>query len=410
MTFEESVRFLYSLGNELKTAKFGLENITELLGRLGNPERKTRFIHVAGTNGKGSTCAMIEAGLRTAGIRTGLYTSPHLSSPIERIQIAGRPIPEERFAQAFEVVHAEAKHMAVHPTYFETVTAMAFVVFAEDAQMVVLETGLGGRLDATNVVLPELSVITPIDFDHETFLGYTLPEIAAEKAGIFKPGVPGVTADQHPEAMEVLERHRPLRKGTEWPFRNLSIERWGSRFEAGPYSLECPLAGAHQAENARTAAMALDTLGVDPSGIQSARWPGRLERIAPGVILDGAHNPAGVRALIAYIERFFAGERLQLIFGAMRDKDVAQMVDRLFPLFEEVVLTVPNQPRSLSASEIAAMTKHPHMRLTENVNQAMSLAHGTTFVSGSLFLVAEARELWLNASPAHTEPVPGAPR
>ncbi len=406
MTFEESIRFLYSLGNELKTAKFGLENITALLERLGNPERKARFVHVAGTNGKGSTCAMIEAGLRTAGHRTGLYTSPHLSSPTERIQVAGKPISEERFGQAFDIVHAEAKRMPLHPTYFETITAMAFVVFAQDAEIVVLETGLGGRLDATNVVIPELSVITPIDFDHETFLGYTLPEIAAEKAGIFKPDIPGLTANQHPEVMEVLERHRPLRKGTEWPFRNLRVERWGSHFEAGPYSLNCPLAGAHQAENARTAAMALDTLGVDASGIQVAQWPGRLERIAPGVILDGAHNPAGVRALVAYIEEFFAGERLQLIFGAMRDKDVAQMVHRLFPLFEEVILTVPNQPRSLRAAEIAAMAPHPNVRLTENVAEARALAHGTTFVSGSLFLVAEARELWLNASPDHTGSVP----
>ena len=410
MTFEESVQFLYSLGNELKTAKFGLENITVLLELLGNPHRKTKFVHVAGTNGKGSTCAMIESGLRAAGVRTGLYTSPHLVSATERIQIAGVAVSREQFAEAFDVVHAAAGNMPVHPTYFETVTAMAFVIFAREAEMVVLETGLGGRLDATNVVMPELSVITPIDFDHQNFLGNTLSEIAFEKAGILKPGVPAVTASQSPEALAVIERHEPLRHSAEWPFRNLHVTRFGSTFEVGPYSLSCPLAGAHQAENARLAAMALDSLGVDPRGISGARWPGRLEVIAPGVIVDGAHNPAGVRALVAYVREFFAGERLQLIFGAMRDKAVAEMAALLFPLFDEVILTAPNQSRAMAANEIAGLASHPKMRVTSNLVEAKALITGTTFISGSLFLVGEARELWLSASPDRTESRLDVPR
>ena len=391
MTYEESVRFLYSLGNELKTAKFGLETIGILLEALGNPHRGTKFIHVAGTNGKGSTCAMIESGLRASGVRTGLYTSPHLISPTERIQLNGVPISEDQFAEAFEEVHRAANHMPVHPTYFETVTAMAFVIFAREAEMVVLETGLGGRLDATNVVTPQLSVITPIDFDHQNFLGNTLSEIASEKAGILKPGIPAVTAPQLPEAMAQLEPHRPLRVTTEWPFKNLEVTRTGSTFEAGPYRLRCPLAGAHQAENARTAAMALDSLGVHPQGIEQARWPGRLEQIAPGIIVDGAHNPAGCRALAAYVRQFYADEPCQLIFGAMRDKAVEEMAAILFPLFDEVILTTPNQSRALPAEEMAAMVHHPKLRVTRNLTEAQALITGTAFISGSLFLVGEAR-------------------
>src|SRR5579862_2284040 len=211
MNYGESVHYLYSLGNEVLTAKLGLERITALLEGLGNPHRACRWVHVAGTNGKGSTCAMLEAGLRAAGIRTGLYSSPHLVEPTERIQIEGHPVSRQQFAGAFDQVHETAERMLasgaidMHPTYFETVTAMAFVMFA-DAKLdtVVLEVGLGGRLDATNVVTPRLCVITPIDYDHQMFLGDTIEQIAAEKGGILKPGVRAVLAGQRPEAEAVL--------------------------------------------------------------------------------------------------------------------------------------------------------------------------------------------------------------
>src|SRR6266851_3390582 len=278
MNYPDSVRFLYSLGNELKTAKFGLETITALLGALGNPQRACRFVHVAGTNGKGSTCAMIESSLRAAGVRTGLYTSPHLEEPTERIRIAGTPVTPDQFAAAFDRVHEAAERLIAsgaithHPTYFETVTGMAFVVFERTAvETVVLEVGLGGRLDATNVVTPALSVITRVDFDHEEFLGRSIEAIAAEKAGIFKPGIPAVLAPQRPEAESTLRERAaatgsPLIDAREWRLEDCTLDRHGSAFDlrrAGECAVHvrCPLAGEHQVENARTAVAALRTLG-----------------------------------------------------------------------------------------------------------------------------------------------------
>src|SRR5579871_6063136 len=207
-TYPDSVRFLYALGNEIKTAKLGLERIHAVLAALGDPQRAYRVVHVAGTNGKGSTCAMIEAGLRAAGVRTGLFTSPHLVEPTERIQIDGIPVTQAQFSKAFDVVHQAAGTLDLdaHPSYFETVAAMAFWLFRElGVQIAVIEVGLGGRLDATNIVDPALTVITSIDMDHQIFLGDTIESIAAEKAGILKPGVPAVFARQRLDAEVVLD-------------------------------------------------------------------------------------------------------------------------------------------------------------------------------------------------------------
>src|SRR5579872_6816365 len=239
MNYAESVRFLYSLGNEIQTAKFGLGRITRLLDAVGNPHRTGRFVHVAGTNGKGSTSAMIEAGLREAGVPTGLYTSPHLIEPTERIRISGQAVSEDRFAEAFSEVHEISERLErsgildLHPTYFECVTAMAFLLFDRArVDTAVLEVGLGGRLDATNVVRPALSVITPIDFDHQIFLGDTLDKIAAEKAGILKPGIPAVFAAQPPEAEAVLRAHAqgPFTLSRDWAITDLELDARGSRF------------------------------------------------------------------------------------------------------------------------------------------------------------------------------------
>ncbi|HUB34209.1 MAG TPA: Mur ligase family protein, partial [Bryobacteraceae bacterium] len=204
MNYPDSVEFLYALGNEIKTAKLGLERMAAVLEALGRPQDRCRLVHVAGTNGKGSTSAMIAAGLRAAGLRTGLFTSPHLSQPTERIRIQDVPLSREAFAAAFDSVHAVVEELLrrgaidFHTTYFETVTAMALETFAREAEIAVLEVGLGGRLDATNVVRPELCVITQIDFDHEAYLGRSLEAIAGEKAGILKRGVPAVFARQRP--------------------------------------------------------------------------------------------------------------------------------------------------------------------------------------------------------------------
>ncbi|MBZ5611437.1 MAG: bifunctional folylpolyglutamate synthase/dihydrofolate synthase [Acidobacteriia bacterium] len=405
MNYAASVRFLYSLGNEIQTAKFGLERITRLLEVLGNPQRACRWVHVAGTNGKGSTCAMLEAGLRAAGLRTGLYTSPHLVEPTERIRIAGASVSPSQFADLFTEVHDTSERLLeegdldLHPTYFETVTAMAFLGFArEELDTVVLEVGMGGRLDATNVVTPTLCVITPIDFDHQVFLGNTLAQIAAEKAGILKAGTPAVFAAQPPEAESVLRAHAkgPYTLSRDWAIEDLLLNARGSRFRLRGHEIVCPLAGQHQVENARTAAIALHELGVSMAGIGSTQWPGRLERISqrPEIILDGAHNLAGTRALAEYIRRFYSGRRVWIVYGVMRDKDVGEMAALLFPLAERVIATAPDNSRALPPEKIPA----PGAAITHTVGEAVALARQAgpehvVFITGSLFVVGEARAL-----------------
>jgi dihydrofolate synthase / folylpolyglutamate synthase len=392
VTYRQAVEQLYALGNELKNAKFDLDRISELLHKLGDPHLKGRFVHVAGTNGKGSTSAMIESGLRHTGLRTGLYTSPHLIEPTERIQINGIPITGDAFAAAFE-------RMPELLTYFETVTAMAFLIFSEQVEITVLEVGLGGRLDATNVVHPELCVITPIDFDHEVFLGNSIESIASEKAGILKPGVPAIFAPQRPGVLPILRSH--TREINLLPAEEIELHRRGSRFRIGGIWVECPLAGAHQVDNARVAVTALRQLKVPDSairkGIAATRWPGRLERVSesPEVIVDGAHNPAGARALAAYIDRFYPGERLCLIFGAMRDKAIGEITEILFPRFHQIILTAPRQQRAASPEALLAVTDHPNVSTAATLKEALERTTLTTFVSGSLFLVAEARQFFL---------------
>ncbi len=410
MTYPEAVRFLYSLGNELKAAKLGLDRMRVLLAALGDPHRAGAFVHIAGTNGKGSTSAMIEAGLRTAGVRTGFYSSPHLVEPTERIRVAGEPVSRALFTSAFERVHAAAERLIAegaleaHPTYFETVTAMAFLVFRElGAELTVLEVGLGGRLDATNVVAPRLAVITRIDFDHEAWLGKSLEAIASEKAGILKPGVPAIFAPQRPEAASVL---RAAASGhatwaSDFAIEDLELRPDGSRFRAAGLRIECPLAGEHQVENALTAALALEALGYPPEGIRRARWPGRLERVrgAPEIVLDGAHNPSGARALARHIQRFYRGRRVWLIYGAMRDKAVAEMAGILFPAAGEIVATAASQARAVRPEVIRELADHPRVRTAASLAEALAVISGeaapedAVFITGSLFLVGEARAL-----------------
>ena len=429
MNYPDSVHFLYALGNEIKTARFGLDRIRAVLDALGRPQDKLRIVHVAGTNGKGSTCAMIESALRMApgtegappGRRTGLFTSPHLAEPTERIRIDGEPLPAAQFTESFNRVHAAVEELLsggaidFHTTYFETVTAMALLVFAEErTDTVVLEVGLGGRLDATNVVDPELSVITPVDFDHEAFLGKSLESIAAEKAGILKAGVPAVFSRQRPEAERVLDLRAaelsiPVARTAGWAITDLELDARGSRFRlSGERELKivCPLAGEHQVENAATAAVALTRLGVSDSaieaGIAQTRWPGRLERVSehPEIILDGAHNPAGARALAAYIDRFYSHRPVRLIYGAMRDKAVAEIGGILFPRAQQVIVTAPRQARALSPEAMREIVDHPGLCVAPTLEDALELIRDGLeedfiFITGSLFLVAEARALLL---------------
>jgi dihydrofolate synthase/folylpolyglutamate synthase len=401
VNYDESVRYLYSLGNEIQTAKLGLERITKLLEALGSPHRGPRFIHIAGTNGKGSTAAMIENGLRAAGQRTGLYTSPHLVQPTERIRIHGEPVSQEQFAAAFTAVHETAQScgLDMHPTYFESVTAMAFLLFNQ-AQLdwVVLEVGLGGRLDATNVVTPQLCVVTPIDYDHQAFLGDSLDSIAGEKAGILKPGVPAVFAHQYPEAAAILQRAAigPVIFADQWTVEDLALDARGSRFRLRDLQVTCPLAGSHQVENARTAALALHELGFPPDGIAQTLWPGRLERVSehPEIILDGAHNPAGTQALVDYIRRFYSGRNLWLVYGVMRDKAVDEMTSLLFPLAGRIILTAPDNSRALPPEQIPAddpIITHSVAEALQSLRRAAP--DDVVFITGSLFVVGEARHL-----------------
>lgn len=428
MTFADTIRFLYSLGHELKVVKWDLERMRTLLAALGNPHRQGRFVHVAGTNGKGSVCAMMESALRANGLRTGLYTSPHLIGPRERICIAGEMISEAAWVGAFEEVHGAAERLIAaeaidaHPSFFETVTAMAFLALAQaGVEITVLETGLGGRLDATNVVeQPEIAVITPIDFDHEAFLGSGIESIAAEKAGILKAGRPAVFAVQRPEALRILENRAleldiAVRHSAAWRVDDMVCDRYGSRFTLvadEEIPIVCPLPGKHQVENARTAVAALVLMDVPAAairaGIAEVRWPGRLERVAgyhltgqAEIILDGAHNPAGARALADYIREFYPDEPVRIIFGAMRDKAVEEVTNTLFPLAAEIILTAPKQPRALNPEALAEMGDSARVRVADSVRLALEAAAEmdaqrpmTTFVTGSLFLVGEARE-WL---------------
>ncbi len=425
MNYPETVRYLLRLGNELKGGRLGLERIDRLLDQLGRPERAFESVHIAGTNGKGSTAAMIEAGLLEAGFRTGLYTSPHLVRINERFRTDGRDISDAEFCEGFAEVRAAverllaAEALDAHPTYFECVTALAFRHFrAAGVERAVVEVGLGGRLDATNVLDPRVSVLTPIDLDHEAFLGRQAEAIAAEKAGILKPGATVVSSPQRPEVRAVLRAGASrlnlpwVEVGQDWLAEEVThVEgcyRFVARRRGGPtVRAELALAGKHQVTNALTAIAALDALGVAPGpierGLRAARWPGRLEILArdPLVLLDGAHNPAGARALACYLRQHQAGRRVWLIWGAMRDKAVDEVAGILFPLAYRVLITPAPQTRAVSAGALADIVSHHHRsiavtgNLAEALRQARDAASASDLilVTGSLFLVGEAKQL-----------------
>src|SRR5262245_35580105 len=351
MNFREAVSYLLSLGRELAaptqpaTAKFNLENISLLAQHLGHPQNKYPSVHIAGTNGKGSTAAFSEAMLREAGYRAGLYTSPHLERINERIRVDGEPIDDEVFAEIFTRIRELIEKLLAdgtlraHPTFFECLTAIAFLHFAEaGVDFAVFETGLGGRLDSTNIVTPQVSIITRVDFDHENFLGHSLREIAAEKAGIIKPTVPVVLAEQREEVRDVLaararELQSPLIEAASvYPVESLRMEEGRVRAvvrERGAektINVDPQLAGRFQLQNALNAVAAAHVLkeqgyrladGVIELGVATATWPGRIEKVRsqPDIFVDGAHNPSSARELDAFIGENFAGRRIIMIFG-----------------------------------------------------------------------------------------------
>ncbi|HUV75643.1 MAG TPA: folylpolyglutamate synthase/dihydrofolate synthase family protein [Dehalococcoidales bacterium] len=406
---------------------FDLRRIEALLARLGNPQEKARSVHIAGTKGKGSTAAMIASILTQAGYRTGLYTSPHLLSFTERIQVGGRPATEGAFGRLVEVLKPEVEAVNKSSTLgelttFELLTALAFTYFeTRKVDYQVLETGLGGRLDATNVVKPEVCVITSISFDHMDVLGDTLTQIATEKAGIIKSGSVVVCSLQSPESMKVIERTchergaRLVSIGDEvnWHQKDFSSE--GQSFQltgiTGKYDLYISLLGEHQLENAATAVVSAEVLAelgtkISPqsiiTGLRQLEWPGRLQVLQqePWVVVDGAHNADSARRLAEALERYFDFDQLILIFGASADKNIAGMVAELAPTSSTVIVTRSRHPRAVEPARLASEFSKGGITpiVTENVTSAVELALDQATpgdlicATGSLFIVAEVME------------------
>ncbi len=440
MNYEAAVRYLLSLGRELAAptqaaaAKFDLENITILAERLGRPDRAYPSAHIAGTNGKGSTASFLESILRHAGFRTGLNTSPHLEKINERIRVNGEEISDDAFADTFTRIQAlneellAAGKLRGHPTYFECVTAMAFEYFARArVEFGVFEVGLGGRLDATNILTPVVSIITRVDFDHENFLGHSLAEIAAEKAGILKPSVPLVLAEQRPEALEVIRaRARELgcpvfetaaafRVEKEWIENGCGRAVVTENTTCWTIEVAPRLPGKFQLQNSLNAVAAVRYLqkrgyrisdDAIARGIAEAIWPGRLEKVqsSPDVYFDGAHNPSAARELAAFLEQSLAGRKAWLVFGALRDKAVDEIAGVLFPLATEVIFTQPHTTRAISVAQLAEITSHHAANFTIIPEPEAALeyaldradANDAVIVAGSLYLVGQLRHYWKN--------------
>ena len=429
MTYVEAIQFLYGL--QMFGANFGLETPRKLAALAGNPQAQLRFIHVAGTNGKGSTCAMLESIYRAAGLRVGLFTSPHLVSFRERIQINRQLISEADVARLAAELHESLKEFPAeqHPTMFEVVTVMALKYFAEQkCDLVIWETGLGGRLDATNIVTPLASVITNIAFDHTQWLGNTLEKIAAEKAGIIKPGVPIVTAAAQPEVLSVMER-----TARELQAQMIRVEQFPASVFHLPSSL--PLLGEHQKANAALALATVEVLQNQISvsaekireGLAYVHWPGRLQLIqkpsGQKILLDGAHNIAGVEALRAALANGTPGtssasfkiksERAEQVLGAppvfiagfLADKDWQPMCEILASLAVKIFTVPVASMRTADASELAKTFRAANPRAEvvacKDLSMALDACKDEAFivVTGSLYLIGEALDL-LGQSPA----------
>lgn len=420
MSYPAALDFLYGL--QQHGVKLGLAPIQALLARLGAPQHRYRTFHIGGTNGKGSTAAMTASILQAEGYRVGLYTSPHLVDFRERIRVNGGPITEEAVANLTERLQREMEGVCL-PTFFEFTTAMALQYFADCAvEAAVIEVGLGGRFDATNVVMPMASAITNVALDHQAYLGDTISAIAWEKAGIMKPQVPVVAGRLCPEAEAVIarvasEQEAPVyRLGRDFTVRGEPLTGFCYEGLRVTYQdLSCSLAGAHQLENAACALALLES--VADSGLRVAEiairaglcatlWEGRLEVVErhPMLVLDGAHNPAAATAVAAYLadyRRNHPGSRIILIVGMMRDKDRAGFFRVVLPMADALVLTQVQVPRAASVQELAASLEEPgpavHMAVlpADALAQARRLASPDDLicVTGSLMLVGEAKAL-----------------
>lgn len=429
MTYQEALRYLESFinyekkdGYDYKTS-FKLERMEKLAGYLGNPQLEVRSVHVAGTKGKGSTSVITYSILRRAGFKTGLYTSPHLENFRERIKFNDSIISEYDVARLVTELKPVIEKMgADRPSFFEVYTALAYLYFAQvKADIVVYETGLGGRLDATNVLKPLVSAITPISYEHTDKLGTTLGEIAYEKAGIIKEGSVCVTARQEKEAYDVIssvaagKKTRLISVGVDINMEEVSCDGTGSVFNIsgifGAYRmLESGMLGAHQIDNAALAVGiigALKETGIKipdeavRQGIKDARWPGRLEVVSkdPLVVLDGAQNKASARTLADAVRRIFKYRRLKLVLGVSKDKDIKGILEELIPISDSIVITKSKiVQRAADPADIKAMIgSSKDAVLTTCVDEAIDTALSSAdakdlvLVTGSLFVVGEAR-------------------
>ncbi len=400
MTFEELKTILFARGNF--GMRLGLERMREALSLLDDPHLQYRTLHVAGTNGKGSTCAFAESSLRMAGLKTGLYTSPHLRHFCERIRLDFEPIGEPHAAALLDEIVARVPWALGDPglTFFEIVTLMGFLAFAQaKVDVAVIEVGLGGRLDATNLVRPCACAVTALGLEHTQYLGSTLAEIAREKGGIFKPGVPAVTAGQPFRAARELSKlsNRLWRPGRDYRFESRPGQPFCYAGPAWTVRAEPGLEGFYQRANAALACALLEAAALPEvaplhvaNGLAATRWPGRLERKGthPTVLIDGAHNPHAAAALAKTLR----GSRVVLVFAAMQDKDAEQMLRHLAPIAQEVHYCATDSPRARPARELARLwpgTPHESVRAALEAARRVAGAEGTVLCCGSLYLAGE---------------------
>ena len=446
MSYESAVARMFALGHELAhtpTQKFDLAHMRVVLAALQHPQNSFPAVLIAGTNGKGSTAATLASILRASGLRTGLYTSPHLVKINERIRINGEAISDDNFARLHDLVDRTAERLVEkgelpwHPSFFEMLTAIAFEYFErQEVEIAVLEVGMGGRLDATNVLEPRVSVITDISLDHQKFLGNTVGEIAREKAGIIHRGGAVVTLPQQPEANDVignaiLEQEArainavpyvppvsPAAARTEHRVAGNGksgmafVSRYPLQVMGQEILVETPLVGRHQLRNVALAIAAAEelknqgfaiTAETIARGIRETHWPGRFQVIPasgewPEIVLDVAHNPAGAWALRSTLSTFYEDRTLTFVFGAMRDKAIGEIAEILFPLAERIIVTRADNPRSASATEIREAAARTSAEILEAAEvpaalvRACTLAepNGLVVVTGSIYIVGEA--------------------
>lgn len=424
MTYEEALEYIHSL--YWRGKKSGLEKTKELLELCGHPERELRCIHIAGTNGKGSTAAMLDSICRCAGIKTGLYTSPYIVRYNERIQVAGRQIPDDTLARLTEYLSGLVERMEVPPSEFEFGTVLAFLYFKEQkCDLVILETGLGGSFDSTNVIeQPLLCVITALGLDHTAQLGNTMEEIAKAKAGIIKQGVPVVFyGDNEAGEAVVGKRCKECDAVLVMPsFAEIKTEAVGTVFEFQRFSYkqwahtELSLPGLYQQKNAAVVLEAVEQLrllGIGLSetavreGLRTVYWQARLEvlREEPLLLVDGSHNPQGMQATVESLRQYFPDRKLAFIFGAMADKELDVMIPMFLPLAKKVYLTAPSMPRAMKPEDLLTVCKKncneadaPEFVVCPQVKDALYLAEqegkaGVIVAIGSLYLVGEIKQI-----------------